>query len=217
GTGRIDTRALVEHYQEYLWKSGFLVREKFDYSALEPGRDEVNYGRLRAKRIVFATGIGLRENPYFNYLPLQGTKGELLTIRAPQLKELSVIKSSVFIIPLGDDLYSVGATYNWKDKSNEPTVEARKELLDKLHSFLRCDYELLDQIAGIRPTVADRRPLVGRHPVYTNLFVLNGFGSRGVMIGPYAAGGLFAFIQKQIPLPSEMDVQRFDKKYKEQK
>ncbi|MGI9548274.1 MAG: NAD(P)/FAD-dependent oxidoreductase, partial [Flavobacteriaceae bacterium] len=154
GTGRIDTRALVEHYQEHLWKSGFLIREKFDYSALEPERDEVIYGRLRAKRIVFATGIGLRENPYFNYLPLQGTKGELLTIKAPQLKEHSVIKSSVFIIPLGDDLYRVGATYNWKDNSNEPTREAREELLDKLHSFLRCDYELLDQIAGIRPTVA---------------------------------------------------------------
>ena len=184
---------------------------------MQHGPDEVIYRSLKANRIVFATGFGLSENPYFNYLPLQGAKGELLTIKATELREHSVIKSSVFIIPLGDDLYRVGATYNWKDKTNLPTREAREEILNKLRTFLKCDYELLDQIAGIRPTVTDRRPLVGRHPEYHNLYVLNGLGSRGVMIAPYAAGCLFEFIQKQIPLPTEMDVRRFDKKYRMEK
>lgn len=213
GTGRIDTKALVEGYQDYLDESGIVLREKLDFKELQHSEDGIVYGSFRAKRIVFATGYGLSENPYFNYLPLKGTKGELLTIKAPELKEKNVIKSSIFLIPLGNDLYRVGATYQWKDKTNLPTQEAREELLNKLEVFLRCKYELVDQVAGIRPTVTDRRPLVGRHPEHNNMYVLNGFGSRGVMIGPYASACLFEFIEGGAPIPEEMDIRRFDRKY----
>ena len=124
-----------------------------------------------------------------------------------------MIKSSVFIIPIGEDLYRIGATYKWKDKTNNPTEEAKSELLEKLGELIDCDYELVDHIAGIRPTVTDRRPLVGQHPLHANLYVLNGLGSRGVMIGPYAASRLFRYIEYNEALPAEMDIARFKKKY----
>lgn len=213
-TGRVDTKALVEAYAEYLKKSGSVLFESLDFNRLRIGPDAVTYGRYKAAKVVFATGFGLKENPYFNYLPLQGTKGELITVKAPDLKERHVIKSSVFIIPLGADLYRVGATYSRKDKTNRPTEEGRKELLEKLNTFLKCDYEVIGQIAGIRPTVSDRRPLVGRHPKHNNLYVLNGFGSRGVMIGPFASQQLYNFMEQGVSLPEEMDIRRFDCKYK---
>jgi len=87
------------------------------------------------------------------------------------------------------------------------------ELLDKLNTFIRCDYEVVDQVAGIRPTVADRRPLLGRHPRHQNLYVLNGFGSHGVMVAPYAAHQLYNFIEKGVPLDSDVDIARFRKKF----
>ncbi len=214
GTGRIDTKALVESYNEYLSQSGKILHEHLEHQSLIIHPDHIEYGSLAARKIVFATGYGLSKNPYFNYLPLQGTKGELLTIKTAELQEKNVIKSSVFIIPLGNDLYRIGATYKWKDKTNQPTEEARKELLEKLNTFLKCDYEVIDQIAGIRPTVSDRRPLVGQHPDFDRLYVLNGFGSRGVMIGPYASLRLYNLIENGISLPAEMDIRRFDKKYK---
>ncbi len=214
GTGRIDTRTLVEEYAKYLDRSGRLYREQMDFKKIELKADHISYDSIKARNIVFATGFGLLKNPFFNYLPIQGSKGELLTIKAAALKETSVIKSSVFIIPLGEDLYRVGATYNSKDKTNEPTTEAREELCRKLETFLRSDYQILDQIAGVRPTVSDRRPLVGRHPEFDRFYVLNGFGSRGVMIGPYAAGKLFDYIEDNKAIPVEMDITRFNKKYK---
>ncbi len=214
GTGRIDTKSLVEGYAQYLQKSGKIDYLSLEYSALNIDKDGLSYGGIKAAKIVFATGYGLHEDPFFNYLPLQGTKGELLTLRIPGLDEKNVIKSSVFIIPLEHDLYRIGATYKWKDKTNVPTAEAREELLEKLNSFLKCDYEVADHIAGIRPTVTDRRPLVGRHPAHSNLYVLNGFGSRGVMIGPYASSKLFNFIEGGEDLPEDMDIQRFEKFYK---
>lgn len=212
-TGRVDTQALVGQYKSFLAQKNAYYKEQFGFEELEIHKDFFQYKDLRFKKIVFSSGFGLRKNPFFNYLPLNGTKGELLTIEAAELKENRVIKSSVFIIPLEKNLYRVGATYKWKDKENKPTPEAREELLAKLDTFLSCSYEVKDQLAGIRPTVADRRPLLGAHPEYERMYVLNGFGSRGVLIAPYAAKRLFNYIEKDIPLEKEMDIARYRKKY----
>lgn len=212
-TGRIDTKLLLARYQDYLIEKNLFTKQNVDFNKIHLHEDFVEYDAIKAKNLVFATGFGIKDNPYFSYLPLNGTKGELLTIKAPELKEERVIKSSVFIIPLGDDLYRVGATYKWKDKTNEPTQASRDELLEKLDTFLKCEYEVVDHVAGIRPTVADRRPLVGQHPNHKNLFILNGFGSRGVMIGPTAALGLYNFIENGQEIDAEMDIARFTKKY----
>jgi len=212
-TGRVATRALLTAYSDYLVAEDALTMETFDFGSLKMVGGLLEYKSVRAKNIVFAEGYGLKNNPYFNYLPLNGTKGELLTIRAPHLKEDKVIKSSVFIIPLGNDLYRIGATYKWKDKSNLPTAEAEQELLGKLDSFLKCDYQVIDHVAGIRPTVTDRKPLVGTHPIYNRLHILNGLGSRGVMLAPWAANLLYDKIWNGRDLPKEVDISRFAKKY----
>lgn len=209
GTGRLDTATLLTAYSQYLLGKDLLVRETFDHTKLRIHDSHVEYGPIKAKNLVFATGFGLRDNPYFNYLPLNGTKGELLTVRAPALRESMVVKSSVFIIPMGGDLYRVGATYNRDDKTNTPTEASRSELLRKLDTLIKCPYEVTDHMAGIRPTVRDRRPLVGRHPQYGNLYVLNGFGSRGVIIAPMAAHQLYGHIANNVPIDREMDVSRF--------
>lgn len=212
-TGRIDTSVLVAHYKQYLIEQHLILRERFNFEALKLQNGLLEYQGIRAKKIVFATGFGIKNNPYFSYLPLNGTKGELLTIKAPELKEERVIKSSVFIIPLGHDLYRVGATYKWKDKSNAPTEESKKELLQKLNTFLKCPYEVVGHVAGIRPTVSDRKPLVGRHPDHDNMYLLNGLGSRGVMIAPTASRQLYSYIENNEALDPEMDLSRFTKKY----
>src|SRR5690606_17146829 len=103
-------------------------------------------------------GFGLHQNPFFNDLPLDGTKGELLHIKCKDLQLDKILKSSIFVLPMGNDIYKVGATYNWKDKSNEPTLEGKQELLEKLNELLTCDYEVIEHLAGVRPTVRDRRP-----------------------------------------------------------
>ncbi|WP_108246917.1 NAD(P)/FAD-dependent oxidoreductase [Muricauda brasiliensis] len=212
-TGRIDTAALVRSYRSYLKNRDLLLEESLDFNAISTTDETVSYKNETAKNLVFACGFGLKQDPYFGYLPLNGTKGELLMIHAPEYRENNVIKSSVFTIPMGQDRYLVGATYKWKDKTNMPTEESKNELLEKLKTFLKCDFEVVDHVAGIRPTVVDRRPLVGRHPEHKNLYVLNGFGSRGVMIGPYASKQLFDYIETKSELDPEMNVQRFTKKY----
>ena len=208
-TGRIDVFTLMETYKTHLLEQKRFFETEFLYDELEILKDGFQYFDIKAKHIVFTEGYGIKNNKFFKDLPLIGTKGELLTIHAPDLKLDYVIKSAVFIIPLGNDLYKIGSTYNWSDRSNNVTEEAKEELLSKLNRFINCSYKVVDHVAGIRPTVKDRRPIVGRHAQHKNMFILNGLGTRGVMIGPYVAKQLFDLIEKGIPLDAEIDLKRF--------
>lgn len=207
-SGFLDTALLVDAYKRYLQKNDLYFELDFEHSKLITNESFVIYDSIKAKHIVFAEGFGMLNNPYFNTLPLDGTKGELLLIRAPKLKVEVIIKSSIFVIPLGNDLYKIGATYNWQDKTSIPTEEAKKELLDNLSELINCEFEVVEHYAGVRPTVKDRRPLVGTHPLYKNVHLLNGLGTRGVMLAPAMAKSLFDNIEHQIPLDKTIDICR---------
>ena len=211
-TGYLEISTLIEVYTKYLKSLNSFSTDAFNYNEIQFLENGIQYKDIQAKNIIFAEGFGLHANPYFNDLPLDGTKGELLIIKAPNLKLNVVIKSSVFILPIGNDLYKVGATYDWKDKTNNPTEEGKKELVDKLKELISCDFEIVEHFAGVRPTVKDRRPLVGTHPLHAQLHVLNGLGTRGVMLGPYLANQLFQHIENNLPLEKEINIERCYKK-----
>lgn len=208
-TGRIRVRDLVTDYREKLKTEDLLVDETFIHQLVITWEDHVEYKNLKAGKVVFCEGNGLKKNPFFNRLPLNGTKGELITIHAPELKIDYIIKSSIFIMPLGDDLYKIGATFNWSDKSNTPTEDGRAELESKLRSVLTCDYTIVDHEAGVRPTTGDRRPLLGVHKDNARLAVFNGLGTRGVMIAPLMAKKLYLYLEEGIPLDKEISISRF--------
>lgn len=213
GTGRVDTALLVSAYQQYLGEQGLLTEETLDYSALRLSTGGVEYGGNLYGHVIFCEGYGLKSNPYFADLPLVGTKGELLIVRAPGFHWETILKSSMFAVPLGGERYLLGATYKWKDKGPEPTPESREEIEDRVRRFLRVPWVVEDQPSGIRPTVTDRRPLVGTHPRFPRLHVFNGLGSRGVLVAPYLAGPLLDSIENGQPLDPEVDIRRFGSKF----
>lgn len=212
-TGYVDTALLLDNYKEYLQENNLLLEEFFDSIYIEFFDYGIQYKDIQARHIIFAEGFGLRKNPFFNYLPLDGTKGELFIIKAPDLNLDVIVNTSVFILPLGNDLFKVGATYNWQDKTDSPTEEGKQELIDRIKEIITCDFEIVKHFGGVRPTVKDRRPLIGTHHERKSLHILNGLGTRGVMLGPAMAKALFDTIEKEIPLDREIDIQRFHKRY----
>ncbi len=209
-TGRIDVNKLAKDYRSFLKEEKSLINESFDHSLIEIQANHVHYKNIQADKIIFCEGFGLKENPFFNYLPMREAKGELITIHAPDLKVTYLIKSAIFVLPLGDDLYNVGATFNWTDKTKSPTEDGKNELKLKLSSVINCSYKIVDHIAGIRPTIKDRRPLVGLHHKHKSLAILNGLGTRGVMIAPLMAKKLFQHIENSRVLEKEININRFD-------
>jgi glycine/D-amino acid oxidase-like deaminating enzyme len=208
-TGRIDTKLLLESYSNVLNNEKLISHESFEYDKLKISK-KIVYKGIESENIIFSEGFGVRQNPFFNYLPIEGTKGELIIINAPKLNSEVIIKSSVFIIPIGKNNYLVGSTYAWDDFNNDPTINAKNKLLNKLDKLILCPYKVVYQRAGIRPTVIDRRPLVGQHKSHQNLYILNGLGSRGVLIAPTVANALINLIEDKLPLQKEINISRFD-------
>lgn len=209
-TGRIDTEKLVTSYRNYLKNESKILFENFEYDAVKVEVDSIVYKEIEAGRIVFCEGFGIQQNPFFNELPLQEAKGELITIHAPELEIDFLLKSTLFVLPLGNNIYKVGATFNWKDKTSNPSKEGKEELVENLKKVISVPYTIINQTAGIRPTVKDRRPLVGTHSQYKNIAVLNGLGTRGVMIAPTVAKNLFNHLEKGEHLDVEIDIKRFN-------
>lgn len=211
-SGRLDVAKLLNTYIKNLSANNQFLEEQFNHSIIENHSDYSVYKNYTAKNIVFCEGYGLKANPFFNHLPLKPSKGETIVIKAELLNLTSIVKSGVFIIPIEKEHhYLVGATYNWTDDSWGNTEDGKEELIQKINKFITCSFEIVHQSAGIRPTVKDRRPLVGQHLKNKNLYILNGLGTRGVIVAPAISKQLFDFIEYTKPLDDLINIQRFHK------
>jgi len=213
GTGIVNAGDLLDDAIQDLQKKDKIRQEDFDYEALEIHQEFVSYKGIKARKIIFSEGYGMVNNPFFNQLPLMGTKGEMLMIKT-QANIPYIVKSNVFMAPnvMQKGQFYIGATYNWEDKTNIPTLEAKAHLEIKLKQLFAKNFEIVSQKAGIRPTVKDRRPLVGTHPEHPQIAVLNGMGTRGVILAPTTAKYLFNHLEFGIPLPKEINIKRFENK-----
>ena len=107
-------------------------------------------------------------------------------------------------------MFWVGTSFSQDDKTDTPTENGKAWLLDKLEALLTTPYEIVKHAAAVRPTVADRRPLLGVHPVHSNLYAFNGLGTRGVLMAPLLSQWLFDFIEKDKQIPNEVVIDRFE-------
>jgi glycine oxidase len=91
-----------------------------------------------------------------------------------------------------------------------PTAEGRITLDENLRSLIAEPYEVTDHVAGVRPTVSDRRPLMGKHPKYRKLVIANGLGAKGYMLAPLLMHELAEHLLEDKALNPETRIERFD-------
>ena len=145
-------------------------------------------------------------------MPLKPAKGEIITIETEGLEiGTDIINKNAFIMHLKNNTYKFGATYNWDDLNDTNSESGLKDLESKIEKIINCQFEIVNQEAGVRPSVIDRRPVLGRHPKHENLFIFNGMGTKGVMLAPYFAQKLINFIRFNEHLNEEVNVLRFNK------
>lgn len=204
--GWIDMSLLIESFKHQF--SEHIINETFDYGQL--GLNPNSYRDIEAKYVVFSEGVRLEENPWFNHIPIIKNKGEILILEINQTLPDIIFKSKNFLMPLGDSKYYVGATYDVDWKTDQPTEKNKKLLLEKLETYYPGDYKIIDHRAAFRPTVEDRRGVIGEHPHHPNLFVLNGMGTRGSFNAPSLSKYLFNAIENDQEIPKEYRVSRFN-------
>ena len=216
GGAIMNPRLLLKSYSDYLRDASVLREEAFDHHRLQFSESALHYKDIVCEQIVFAEGAEVRNNPFFtldlaavNKQVFVANKGQYTIFRAPALRLKSVVKGPMMLIPLGDDCYKIGATYNRDVYTNNPTKEDSEALETKLKKMIRCEFEVLDQVAGVRPTVKDRKPLLGAFDTHPNLYFLNGLGTRGLSMAPLLSKWLYEAVEKGKPLPPAVDINRF--------
>ncbi len=212
-TGRIDLAKCLTDFREFLAQKGCYRNEKLDYDELKISDNQIHYKDIQARKIVCCEGFGVTENPFFNYLPVIGVKGEVLKIETETEIPRAIWKAHNFLLPVDPKTCFTASTYDREDLTPHPTEKGKQEMIQHLREFFKGNFEITGHAAGIRPTIIDRRPVVGPHPIHKNLFILNGMGTRGTLLGPAMAEDLFNFTENNQPLDPEADVSRFNNKY----
>lgn len=210
-TGWVYTRLLIEKMNSYLTTNGKLRNEEFDYKYLTFLNQKWYYKDIVASQIVFCEGYKNIHNPYFGYLPFVLCKGEVLTIKCEGISDQKIIKKGIYMVSLGNNIYKVGATYEWDDLTENATEKGRSFLVEKLNDLLQVPYQIISHEANIRPTTKDRKAIVGAHPIYINMFIINGLGTKGVMHAPYLTKQLLNFIETNAVIDKEIQIERFNK------
>lgn len=205
---QIDVRQLLDAYRNFLKQNNLLIEAKVNYSEFSFSSHGVEYDTILAEKVVFAEGSKATQNPWINKQWLIPKKGEYLVIEARELQLQQVIKGPYFIIPLGEHRYKVGATFAHGDFNPDLSQGGEEQLIKALKKMLRVNFEVIEDAVGFRPTVGDRRPLLGRlhRP---EAFIFNGLGTRGLLMAPLAAQWLIDYIEMEQSLPPEVDIRRF--------
>lgn len=209
--GYIDAKKFLDGNYNFFSQKKILQKEEFDFDQLN-----VNSSTYKGEPfdiLIFSEGYRGKNNPFFRYLPLQQTKGEVLTVASQELNKSEILNRKCFILPTEDGLFRLGATFSWDTTDPSPTKEAKEELLKQYFDNSSAKIEVLEQKGGIRPTVTDRRPLIGQHPTIKNIYVFNGMGTKGYMLAPYFSEHFLNYLLDKTTLDPEVDIKRFEKKH----
>ncbi|MFZ9473710.1 MAG: NAD(P)/FAD-dependent oxidoreductase [Bacteroidia bacterium] len=211
-TGYLDVNAFINATLKFY--AACYQNEIFKYPQLTIHAHSIEYEGLKSKYIIFCEGYRVSENPFFNWIPLKPVKGELITLESETLTFTNaILNSNGFLIPQTNGEYTLGATYTWDFNDEAPSLEGYQALKEKAESMVKTPFKLKAPRGGIRPASSDRRPIIGRHPVYEPLLVCNGLGAKGVMLAPFILKQLFEHITQSLWLDDAIAIKRFYKKY----
>ncbi|MCI4670917.1 MAG: FAD-binding oxidoreductase [Bacteroidia bacterium] len=212
--GWVETRAFVDAAHEFMEsKYPFhFIPYRIAYDQIDLANKTISRDAtfIRFDHIVFAQGHFLTENPFFPKIKVIPNKGEILLIETDGWKLPFTLSKKIYMVHRTKNRYVVGSNYQNRFEHPNPSPEGREEIEFHLQKAIRQAYKVVDHWAGIRPTTPNRRPIIGTHAKYQHAHVLGGFGTKGILLGPYFSGLLADRIEGSSPdIPEEAKLDRF--------
>ena len=191
----VDTDEMIRAWREILKCRGLLIEDRFkadDYPEQEH---------------IYSNGHCLTEQfPAFQNI-FTKTKGQVMVIESDDIDPHFGLHSSVFTLPLGNNLFKVGATYEHQNLNDEITPAGLLRLKSDFEKFFSGQYRVAEQLAGVRPNVKDRKPLMGR--INDQSLCFNGLGSRGILMAPYLSQHFINYLIYNNEIEPTWDIKRF--------
>lgn len=182
--GYVDTSIYLNAARNFLKNAGKLIAEKFQPEEVVIESNQIKYGDITAKGIIYCQGFLASEKEGWQKA-FSVTRGDDMLIEIPDADPV-IMNGGLYVVYRGNQQFRIGSTY-FRAPFDDTAEQGRAELEKKLKKILKTDYKVLDQKRAIRPNTLDRRPLVG--PIQNQKFqyVFNGLGSKGVLLSPFLA------------------------------
>lgn len=209
--GFLETRSFLDRLRKDFESQGELDAKQFSWNWLAPKHGPMRWDGRRVRQIIGCEGHHAARNPYFSWLPFQLSKGEIVSLKSARKLSKTIINQGKWLLPTEQYRLKCGATYQWEPLDCEPSESARSSLTSSARQLSIPDsgLELIAHEAGIRPGSLDKMPFAGKHPLYPQIALFNGFGSRGVLTIPYYAERFVDHLLNQADLPAEIDLRRY--------
>ncbi len=194
----------------------FQNRQNYQHAAINTNEDiilteyEVKIPKCRASasRLIFCRGAEDRNNSWFPQLKFKPAQGEILTLEIPDLHEERLINHKSWLAPMPENKFAAGSTYEWDQLDSRPTEKGKQQIISQLKQFLHCPFEVIAHRAAIRPALQDQKPIIGMHPQFKQLGIMNGLGSKGSLQAPWLAENFANHLCGGEPIDSEVDLNR---------
>ena len=167
-----------------------LRNETLDLNQIDLSQDQVllrlKEERVHAKSLIFCQGHQLENNPFFQDLDFRPSRGDVLTFSSAKLKPHCHIVQKEWLVPIDEDRYRFGATYDWPPyDERELKIKNKDRLVSSIEGWGIKDINLLDHQYAFRCNLSIPHPLLQSHKAHPQLFVLGALGSKGFMSAPY--------------------------------
>ena len=200
--GWVDLPFLLDSFRSYLESKGKFIEKTYN-STFD--------NNIHSSFLIDCRGVGATEDLANHNLKIQSDHGEVLTIKSNIETKNMCVNRVKWLLPKGNHTYKLGATYKWNVANSIPSDEGREELLTGIKPVISSEvfdhFEIMNHETGLRPASKDRRPYAGE--IKENTYILNGFGTRGVLIGPATAAHLVRYIFEDKQLPKEINTARY--------
>lgn len=200
GCYQVDVPVLLRSWRDFLIGNGDFIASEINENDLRFKEGVAHFQNQKYKAVVWCIGA------YEKRLPgLVPNQGQYLSLNL-EWPRFTAVHGKHFLVPQDQGL-SVGATYspgvNHWDEEEEKTEE-----LKEYACAMGLPLDNYEVKVGVRPTVKDRKPLVGKSPDGYS-WVLNGFGSRGMLMGPWLVKKLLDCILNDEELPASINSERY--------
>jgi glycine/D-amino acid oxidase-like deaminating enzyme len=203
----VNVSKLIDTYRASV--SSHLQEQWFDIDKLRIEDHHVRYNNIIAGSIIFCDGVSGSNNRYFKRLPFAPNKGEVLWIECADLPTNNIFKSGINLVPWSQNVFWVGSSYEWEFDNSLPSQSYREKITAHLRRWLKVPFEVVDHKASLRPATLERRPFVGFHPLYPQIGILNGMGTKGCSLAPFFANQFVSHIVEGTPIQPDADIKRF--------
>lgn len=205
-SGFVEVMSFCHAVCGYLQAQGAYEEAHVDLSEIESAENGVRWQDNAYKGVVWADGFAGALNPALKGLPLAPLKGEILRLASsqPPRQAGGVLNRAAYLAPRPDGTLWAGSTYEHQYTTDTPTEDAKASILERVARFYKPELTVLEHLAGIRPSVLDRRPILGPLPTLPGQYVFTGMGTKGVSLGPWMAKTFVDHLLLGTPLPLEV-------------